>query len=61
MNMRDFRRLVVDTLINRYGMDVIEAHRVVANSYISKALDDDVDCLDRNAVEQWAEMIFKGK
>jgi hypothetical protein len=61
MDIRDFRRLVVDSLINRYGMGVIEAHRAVANSYISKALDDDVDCLDHNAVEQWAEMIFKGR
>ena len=57
--IKDFKRYVRDTLVNKYRMDEIAATRAVRDSYLSKALMRDNGFVEHDTVEEWAEFIYE--
>lgn len=57
--IREFKKYVRETLINKYHINEIDAQRAVRNSYLSVALDRDQDYVEHDSVEEWADFAFE--
>ena len=56
--IKEFKKYVRDTLVKKYHMTEVEAHRAVRDSYLSSALRRDNDYVEHDAVEEWADFIY---
>lgn len=57
--IREFKKFVRETLVNKYHMNEVEAQRAVRDSHLSAALQFDKDYVEHDTVEEWARFIFE--
>lgn len=57
-DINDFKRFTEETLMNKYHMTEIEAHRAIRDSYLPQALKRDPGYVDHDTVEEWADFIY---
>ena len=56
--INEFKKYVRETLVKKYNMTEVEAHRAVRDSYLSSALQRDKDYVEHDTVEEWADFIY---
>lgn len=55
---KEFKIFVQDTLMKKYQMNETDAARAVRSSYLSTALNDDIDFVEHDTVEEWADFVY---
>lgn len=58
--IKEFKRFVRETLVEKYKMDEIAAAHAVRDSYLSKALEMDNGFVEHDTIEEWADIIYEG-
>lgn len=59
VQIKEFKKFVRETLMNKYQMREMDAQRAVRNSYLSIALERDKDYVEHDTVEEWADFVFE--
>lgn len=57
--IKEFKKYVCETLMKKYHMTEVEAHRAVRDSYLSLALERDNGYVEHDTVEEWADFIYE--
>lgn len=57
--IKEFKKYVRETLMEKYQMDEIAAANAVRNSYLTKALAMDNGFVEHDTVEEWADFIYE--
>lgn len=57
LQVRNFKRYVIEELVESYGLSEYEAEMAVRGSYLSVALKIDSELAMHDSVEYWAEYV----
>lgn len=59
VQIREFKKFVRETLVNKYHMNEMDAQRAVRNSHLTVALEHDKNYVEHDTVEEWADFIWE--
>lgn len=55
--IREFKKCIVEQMMEMYGINEFSARKAVRNSYLIKALKYDAETAMHNPIEYWCELI----
>lgn len=56
--IKEFKRLVADGLMRKYGLSEFEATKAVHSSYLAIALKADAETAMHDSIDEWADYIY---